>query len=538
MSSPYRNTPPEPRNAEWARLIPGEQPSLRGRKKGPQAALLWDLSEHEVTPIPAAGPAAYPENRFDLFVPAPLQKNTAYRWLRCLASDFALVTLNWLFVGALLVPMRTLFPGVRVFAYGAGAPGALLGLALLNAAVITLLAYTEGSYDVPGDLRQQTHVLGKSILWGTGLLILTYCLQGATWATGGLFCGVGVLNFSSLWGWRWRAARRQRSTLPRDKTVRTALIVGAGGVGQRLAAYLEGHPETGRTVFGFLDDNKPLGNGVVGRARDLARIARTGFVDEIILSPPHNQNLTARLLREAQRLRLNVEIVPELFGCKPDSDEVERVADLPLICLHAERLPSAGLVLKRLLDVSGAALALIVLSPLFAVIAGMIKLYSSGPVMYRALRAGRKAKPFRCYKFRTMVVEADAMKNDLRQCNQRSGPFFKIVNDPRITRVGRFLRRYSLDELPQLWNVLRGEMSLVGPRPHPLDDLAAYQIEHLARLDVTPGITGLWQVTARRDPSFERGMELDRQYIRTWSLGSDFRIMLQTFTAVVRGSGD
>jgi lipopolysaccharide/colanic/teichoic acid biosynthesis glycosyltransferase len=137
-----------------------------------------------------------------------------------------------------------------------------------------------------------------------------------------------------------------------------------------------------------------------------------------------------------------------------------------------------------------------------------------------------------------MVNNADQLKDGLRQCNQRSGPFFKIGDDPRITRVGSFLRRYSLDELPQLWNVLKGDMSLVGPRPHPVDDYAAYEVEHLARLDVTPGITGLWQVTARRDPSFQRGMELDREYIRTWSLMSDMRILLRTFLEVLRGGGD
>ena len=137
-----------------------------------------------------------------------------------------------------------------------------------------------------------------------------------------------------------------------------------------------------------------------------------------------------------------------------------------------------------------------------------------------------------------MVKNADALKNRLRENNQRSGPFFKIADDPRVTRLGRYLRRYSLDELPQLWNVMRGEMSLVGPRPHPLDDLAGYEVRHLARLDVTPGMTGLWQVTARRDPSFERGMELDREYIRTWSLMSDVRILLKTVSTVIRGSGD
>jgi len=208
-----------------------------------------------------------------------------------------------------------------------------------------------------------------------------------------------------------------------------------------------------------------------------------------------------------------------------------------MICVHAERLPVAGLVLKRVIDLSGAMVALAVLAPLAAVIALLIKFDSAGPVLYCARRAGRKGRLFRCFKFRTMVTNADQLKDRLRENNERSGPFFKMVEDPRVTWVGRYLRRYSLDELPQLWNVVKGEMSLVGPRPHPVDDVAGYQIEHLARLDVTPGITGLWQVKARRDPSFERGMALDREYIRTWSLASDIRILLMTFRAVVCGSG-
>jgi exopolysaccharide biosynthesis polyprenyl glycosylphosphotransferase len=499
---------------------------------------LGETRSPEVATISAAKAAPVQESALALLVPAPLQTATAQRWLRSTATDFALVGLNWLLTAALLVPLRRFFPGVRVFAYDARAPGSLLGLALLNAALITLLAYSEGSYGGTGDLRRQARVLGKSIFWATTLLILTYRLQGATWAAGGLFCGVGVLNFCALCAWRWQAGQRQRRASQNGNDRRNVLIVGAGGVGQRIASYVAVHPEAGRAVCGFLDEEKPLGNGVIGRATDLARLARTGFVDEVILAPPHDRKLTRNLLREAEQLRLNVEIVPELFGCKPEGGEVEHVADLPLICLHAERLPLAGLVLKRLVDVAGAALGLIVLSPLFAVLALLIKLDSPGPVLYRALRAGRKGKTFRCHKFRTMVSGADALKDSLRQHNQRSGPFFKIANDPRITGLGRFLRRYSLDELPQLWNVLRGEMSLVGPRPHPLDDLAAYHIEHLARLDVTPGITGLWQVTARRDPSFEKGMELDRQYIRSWRLSSDLRIMLQTVIAVIRGSGD
>lgn len=319
---------------------------------------------------------------------------------------------------------------------------------------------------------------------------------------------------------------------------RTVLIVGAGSVGRLVAAHIAAHPEAGRAVFGFVDDEKPIGDGVIGRVGDLARLARTGFVDEVILAAPRDCNLTLYVLEEARRLRLDVKIVPELFGCKPARIRMERVGDLPLICLHSERLPAAGLVLKRLVDVVGSGFALLILSPLLALIAGLIKIDSQGPVFYTSLRMGRKARPFRCCKFRTMVSNADELKAHLRLQNQRSGPFFKIAGDPRVTRVGHFLRRYSLDELPQLWNVLKGDMSLVGPRPHPLDDFAGYEIDHLARLDVTPGITGLWQVTARRDPSFQRGMELDREYIRTWNIGKDMRILLKTVAAVVRGSGD
>jgi exopolysaccharide biosynthesis polyprenyl glycosylphosphotransferase len=513
-------------------LIPGEAPAFRAGKKLPRPVKSAEFEAENFAEKPPPEPARPPENTFDLLLPAPLQTRTAWTWLRSTVADFVLVGLNWLLTGALLVPLRTIFPHGRGFA--AAATGSLLGIAVLDAALITLLGYTEGLYAEGGDLQRQARIIGKSVLWASAMLCLAYGLQGAPWTTSGLVCGVGCLNFGVLWTWRWQNEKRQgRACI---SGARNVLIVGAGAVGQRVAAYVDAYSKSCRVVCGFLDNERPLGNRVIGRVSDLARLARTEFVDEIILAAPHDRNLTLEVLREARRLRLDVEIVPELFGCKPA--EVERVGDLPVICLHAERLPAAGLLLKRMVDVAGAGFALTVLSPFMAVIAGLIKLDSPGPVLYCALRAGRKGRPFRCYKFRTMVKNADALKNSLRENNQRAGPFFKIADDPRITRLGRFLRRYSLDELPQFWNVLRGDMSLVGPRPHPLDDLAAYEVRHLARLDVTPGMTGLWQVTARRDPSFERGMELDREYIRTWSLESDLRILLKTVSIVVSGGGD
>jgi len=333
-----------------------------------------------------------------------------------------------------------------------------------------------------------------------------------------------------------RAESHQRGLLA-ERSVRNVLIVGASGLGRRIANYLETHPEMERAFCGFLDDRKPLGNGVIGRTIDLAELARTGFVDEVILAAPHDRDLTPRVLRSAQQLCLDVKLAPDLFGCKP-ARETEGIGGIPLISLHEERLPVMGLLLKRALDLAGAAAALLLLVPALALIAILIRLNSPGPVLYTALRAGRKGRSFLCYKFRTMVRDADALKKGLLERNQRQGPTFKITNDPRITWVGRFLRRYSLDELPQLLNVLKGEMSLVGPRPHPLDDFSAYTIEHLPRLDVTPGITGLWQVTARRDPSFQAGMNLDLEYIHRWSLGMDLRILLKTVWEVLRGSGD
>lgn len=322
----------------------------------------------------------------------------------------------------------------------------------------------------------------------------------------------------------------------RTGSARNVLIVGADILGRQMASYIGQHPELGRVVCGFLDDGLPLGHGVVGRTGELAEVARCTFVDEVILAPPYDREVALRVLDIARELHLDVKIAPELFGCEPEGTS-ERIGSIPLISLHKEKCPVLGLLCKRTFDLAVATLGLIAFSPIMALIAILIKIDSHGPVLYAASRGGLKGRPFLCYKFRTMVHDAEDRKESLRRQNERVGPFFKIAGDPRITRIGRFLRRYSLDELPQLWNVLKGEMSIVGPRPHPLDDVSKYGIEHLARLDVVPGITGLWQVTAREDPSFEKGMNLDMEYIHGWSLKMDLQILLKTAAAVLRGSG-
>jgi exopolysaccharide biosynthesis polyprenyl glycosylphosphotransferase len=348
----------------------------------------------------------------------------------------------------------------------------------------------------------------------------------------------GLLNVVGLAAWRiWRRYVIERRVAG-EQEGRNVLIIGAGEIGQDLARYLTARKELGFVVKGFLDGNHLGDPRVLGHTEDLSRVARAQFVDEVFITIPSEREVVRTVAMEARRNRLDVKLIPEPYPGLGMHAPLEYLGDFPVIELHRQPIPTLGLLSKRLVDLGASAVGLALLSPLFAVIAVAIKLDSPGPVFYRAPRIGKKGRKFVCLKFRSMVADADARKNQLRYLNERSGPFFKISNDPRLTRVGKILRRISLDEFPQLWNVLKGDMSLVGPRPHPTDDFEQYQLEHLRRLDVMPGITGLWQVTARRDPSFEKNMRFDLEYIENWNLWLDIKILLKTIPAVFKGSGE
>ena len=336
-----------------------------------------------------------------------------------------------------------------------------------------------------------------------------------------------------------RSMRLPWASRPQSEAdARHIIIVGTGGTARALGAALQHASSSPSLRFeGYLDDQPAHGVETVGRIQDLEHLARTRFLDEVIVCLPNDPEKARRTVFLARRLALDVKVVPETYGCQLQSANMGMVGNVPLLTLQEKPAPTRSPLLKRSLDMIASAALLLLFLPVLALIAILIRLDSPGPALYRAPRMGRKGYPFRCYKFRTMRTEADREKQTLRKQNDRSGPFFKLKDDPRVTRVGRFLRRYSLDELPQLWNVLCGEMSLVGPRPHPLDDHAHYLPEHLQRLTVTPGLTGLWQVTARRDPSFERNMELDREYIANQSLAMDLWILLRTVREVAMGSG-
>jgi len=231
--------------------------------------------------------------------------------------------------------------------------------------------------------------------------------------------------------------------------------------------------------------------------------------------------------------------VPRTFEVAGVQPSVVWKRGQPLVELTAQTLKAQQFAIKRVLDVAGALLGLVLVAPVLLLLSAIIKLDSRGPAIFRHRRIGTGGRPFWMLKFRTMVDGAEEMKPLVAHLNHSGDPrLFKIPNDPRVSRIGRWLRRWSLDELPQLWNVLKGEMSLVGPRPFPESDFMEYQVHHFARLGAKPGITGLWQVSGRSEiVDFEEVVALDTKYVREWSVLLDLKLLLQTVPAVIRRNG-
>jgi exopolysaccharide biosynthesis polyprenyl glycosylphosphotransferase len=346
-----------------------------------------------------------------------------------------------------------------------------------------------------------------------------------------------IFNVATLIGWRALRAYFVRRRVRNGIGTRNVLIIGAGRVGKSLASYFQHNPHLGYVVKGFLDQRANGDSSTLGSIGDLRSVAQAHFADEIFVTIPQHRTLVKQVILEAQKSKLGVSVIPELFDGLGRRAPIKYIGDLPVMELHREPIPELKLFVKRLLDLSFSVIAIVISAPFLLALAIAIKLDSRGPVLYCASRVGKRGRLFTCFKLRTMSFDADLRKEQLRHLNERKGPFFKIAADPRITATGRWLRKYSLDELPQLLNVIRGEMSLVGPRPHPVDDCKNYNVEHLRRLDVCPGLTGLWQVTARRDPSFEKSVALDLEYIENWSFWLDLEILLKTIPEIIRASG-
>jgi len=339
----------------------------------------------------------------------------------------------------------------------------------------------------------------------------------------------------------WRAIVYRR--YDRGIETRNILVVGTGRVGQALRHHIESIRHLGFTFKGFVQipgyDSDGIGNStdVLGTIDEVLELARKHFVDEIFLAAPCERVLVKRLVHQAREAGVDIRVVPDLYDGLAWNSPIEYIGQFPTIPLHRGQVPVMGMVLKRILDIAASSVALVLLSPILLAIAIAVRVDSRGPIFYLSERIGKKGRVFRCMKFRTMVPDAERRRAEILHMNERDSVLFKITNDPRITRTGSFLRKYSLDELPQLINVLRGDMSLVGPRPPIASEVKRYELNHLRRLDVVPGVTGLWQVQARQDPSFDSYISLDTAYIENWSLWLDIKILVRTVGVVVSGTG-
>ena len=329
----------------------------------------------------------------------------------------------------------------------------------------------------------------------------------------------------------------------RGLDTRNVLIVGTGPEAQALRHHLDSLRHLGYTFKGFVElpgamPRGAVGEGeVVGALDSLFQNTRKHFVDEIFFTTPCERTVVQHVLNQARVHGVDLRVVPEIFDGVAWDSPIEYIGQFPTLPLHRSQAPEIGLLFKRFFDVAFSLLTLLLLSPLLLTIALLIRLDSQGPVFYLSERIGKKGVVFRCIKFRTMVQGADIRRVEIQHMNERDDILFKVSNDPRVIRLGRFLRKYSLDELPQFVNVLAGDMSVVGPRPPLAGEVRQYDLNHLRRLDVTPGITGLWQVQGRQDPSFASYVSLDVTYIDNWSIWLDFKIILRTIGVVLAGTG-
>jgi len=342
-----------------------------------------------------------------------------------------------------------------------------------------------------------------------------------------------------------RVVVRKILVLARDhgRNVRYLLVLGAGPRAKAFADLIEGHAELGLVIVGHLkadasDIGGALNAPLLGMIDDLEQVLHTRIVDEVAICLPFSMEEMIEqvaLLCEQEGKVVRIPVAP--MGRLLSTGLVESIDGVGVFSMANGPDRAIGLALKRVVDVVGAAVLMVVLAPVAAVLAVAIKLDSPGPVLFRQERVGLHGRTFKVVKFRSMCSGAEEQQAELQAHNEINGHAFKLADDPRITRVGRFLRRSSLDELPQLMNVLRGQMSLVGPRPPLPSEVANYDTWHRRRLSMKPGMTGLWQVMSRRSPEFDHWVAQDLEYIDSWSLWLDFKIIARTVPAVLSGTG-
>ena len=417
------------------------------------------------------------------------------------------------------------------------------GLVAVYAAGWPLALLSQGLYRVRARLTwrgELVDIVRATLVFAAGLIALLFVAQVSEVSRSVLavlFPSLAISAFISrrlIHALLGEMRRRGRNT-------RFVLIVGTNPFARRFAEMIDSHATLGLRVVGHLRvDRERVGDRrqVLGRLEDIEQVLHSQVIDEVAICLPVSDwsriDEVARLCEEEGKI---VRIPMYFMLHTLSTGRMEEFGGIPIYSIVAGPDRALGLVTKRVLDVVGSALLLVITAPIAAIIAIAIRRESRGGVLFRQERVGEHGRRFEVLKFRTMVEGAEEQLEDLADLNEVSGPAFKLTDDPRVTRVGRTLRRTSLDELPQLWNVLRGEMSLVGPRPPLPAEVADYDVWHRRRLSMKPGMTGLWQVRARREANFDQWVEADLEYIDRWSLMLDLKIIARTVPAILQGEG-
>jgi exopolysaccharide biosynthesis polyprenyl glycosylphosphotransferase len=389
-------------------------------------------------------------------------------------------------------------------------------------------------------VRSEARAVLQAAAWMTvAILVLLFALNFppvSRLLILGLLVAQAAASLGSRAILRWLFAGIRRE----GRNTRNVLIVGTGSAAHDFAAKIGSHAELGLRVIGFVGDkmpDAPVGSGYLGSVDDLLHVVHTRVVDEIAICLPFEEwdlvDVIARLCEDEGKIVRIPVALPEVAL----TGHFEELDGTPVLSLLRGPDRILAMSAKRATDLVVSGAALILLGPLLLMLSAAMVVAQGRPVLFRQERVGLNGRPFSLVKFRTMILGAEARLAELGAHNEIRGPAFKLSQDPRITKLGAWLRRTSIDELPQLWNVLRGEMSLVGPRPPLPGEVAAYDIWHRRRLSMKPGITGLWQVEGRRESEFDRWVKKDLEYIDRWSPWLDVLILLRTIPAVIRANG-
>jgi exopolysaccharide biosynthesis polyprenyl glycosylphosphotransferase len=419
-------------------------------------------------------------------------------------------------------------------------------LPFLLALLILSLSYFD-TYQPPRSSSNFFYIVGivKTMAVTLGLLFTVLFFLRIQYVSRMVILNFAGISFIGLAGARMIALRNFRKAITQGKDLLKVLIIGSGERAAFLSCSLMDKAEWGIDIIGYLDTEPELVgmkvyNGhVLGTIGDINAILKANVVDEVIVAIPRNMLADVNDIALAcEEEGVKFRFMADIFNLSAARVSLANLAGVPLLTLEPVALDESKLLLKRFFDLSLTLLALPFFLPIFGLIAITIKLDDGGPVFFVQQRVGLKKRLFPLFKFRTMHINAEAMLKDIEHLNEAEGPNFKIVNDPRITRVGHFLRRTSLDELPQLINVLRGEMSLVGPRPMSIRDVNLFDkgIQR-KRFSVKPGITCIWQISGRSNLPFHKWLELDLLYIDTWSLSLDLLILIKTIPVVLLRKG-